>query len=305
MTYSQLPQRHALSPKDRLSHQLSHPLSHPLSYQPIGVFDSGAGGLTVLKELERRLPNEPLLYLGDTARVPYGTRSPEEIIEFARQIIAWMVGHNVKMVVMACNTSSALALETMRQEFDLPILGLIQPAAALAVSQGQRIGVIATPTTAKSHAYRDAIKERSPETAIWEVGCPEFVPIVEGDRIHAPETMPIVRTYLQPLLDQGIDSLVYGCTHYPHLAPVLDQILPDAIARIDPAVSIVEEATQVLDQQQLHHTGPQQSHRFYVTGEQQQFSALATQWLSTPPTVEKVSLDSTNPTPIYPMPVAI
>ncbi|MEM9770148.1 MAG: glutamate racemase [Cyanobacteria bacterium P01_D01_bin.73] len=275
------------------------------NYQPIGVFDSGAGGLTVLKELERQLPNEPLLYLGDTARVPYGTRSPEEIVEFARQIISWMAGRNVKMVVMACNTSSALALETMRQEFDLPILGLIQPAAELAISQGQRIGVIATPTTAKSHAYRDAIQRRSPNTAVWEVGCPEFVPIVEEGRISNPETLDTVRTYVQPLLDQGIDSLVYGCTHYPHLAPVLDQILPEAIARIDPALSIVREATQILNQLDLHHMGPLQSHKFYVTGDQEQFSILANQWLNEPPIVEQVSLATTTPTPIYPIPVAI
>ncbi|MEM6501113.1 MAG: glutamate racemase [Cyanobacteria bacterium P01_C01_bin.89] len=278
---------------------------HGDNHQPIGVFDSGAGGLTVLKELERQLPNEPLLYLGDTARVPYGTRSPEEIVEFARQIIRWMVGRNVKMVVMACNTSSALALDTMRQEFDLPILGLIQPAAALASSRGQRIGVIATPTTAKSHAYRDAIRERSPHTAVWEVGCPEFVPIVEEGRIHHPETLGTVRTYIQPLLDQGIDSLVYGCTHYPHLAPVLDQVLPRAIVRIDPAVSIVRDAKMVLDNLELHHTGPLQSHRFCVTGDKAQFSLLANQWLNEPPAVEQVSLSATSPTPIYPIPLAI
>ena len=276
------------------------------SEQPIGVFDSGAGGLTVLKELERQLPNEPLLYLGDTARVPYGTRSPEEIIEFSRQIIRWMVSRNVKMVVMACNTSSALALETVRQEFDLPILGLIDPAAELAVNQGKRIGVIATPGTAKSHAYRNAIQRRSPETAVWEVGCPEFVPIVEANRIHEPETLAIVRTYLQPLLDQGIDSLVYGCTHYPHLAPVLDQILPAAIVRIDPAVSIVQEAERTLDQLNLHHTGPQTTNRFYVTGnDPANFAQLASQWLNISPTIETISLGTPQPTPIYPIPVAI
>ena len=258
-----------------------------------------------MQELERQLPNEPLLYLGDTARLPYGTRSPEEIIEFARQIIQWMVGRNVKMVVMACNTSSALALDTMRREFDLPILGLIQPAADLAIRQGKRIGIIATPTTAKSHAYRDAIQQRSPGTAVWEVGCPEFVPIVEENRIGDPATVETVRTYLQPLLDQDIDSLVYGCTHYPHLAPVLDQILPGAIARVDPAVSIVREAIHQLDHLDLHHTGPRQSHQFYVTGDQRQFSALANQWLSEPPTIEQISLTNTSPTPIYPIPVAI
>ncbi|MGD1851579.1 MAG: glutamate racemase [Cyanophyceae cyanobacterium] len=276
------------------------------NHQPIGVFDWGAGGLTVLKELERQLPNEPLLYLGDTARVPYGTRSPEEIVEFARQIITWMVGRNVKMVVMACNTSSALALEKMRQEFDIPILGLIQPAAKLAINQGRRIGVIATPTTARSHAYRDAIKGRSPSTAVWEVGCPEFVPIVEGGRINNPETLDIVRTDVQPLLEQGIDSLVYGCTHYPHLAPVLDQILPGAIARIDPAVSIVRDAKEVLDTLKLHHVAPLQNHRFCVTGDKAQFSLLANQWLNEPPTVDQVSLSATiSPTLIYPIPLAI
>ncbi|MDX2099192.1 MAG: glutamate racemase, partial [Leptolyngbyaceae cyanobacterium bins.59] len=186
----------------------------------IGVFDSGVGGLTVLRELYRQLPNESIVYFGDTARLPYGTRSAAEILQFVREILTWMTQQHVKMVIMACNTSSALALEIVRSEFPVPILGLILPGARAAVQQGRRIGVIATPTTANSHAYQTAIREIDNTAEVWEVGCPEFVPLIEGNRIHDPETQEVVWKYLAPLLEKEIDTLIYGCTHYPHLAPV-------------------------------------------------------------------------------------
>ncbi len=168
----------------------------------IGIFDSGVGGLTVLRELYRQLPNESILYFADTARLPYGTRSREEILQFVRQILSWMTAQGVKMIIMACNTSSALALETVRCEFDLPILGLILPGARAAVGRGKRIGVIATPATAASNAYRHAIQEINPMAQVWQVGCPAFVPLIERNRIHAPYTKKIARQYLEPLLQK-------------------------------------------------------------------------------------------------------
>ena len=149
----------------------------------IGIFDSGVGGLTVLRELYRQLPNESILYFADTARLPYGTRSSHEILQFCFEILTWMVQQGVKMVVLACNTSDALALEVLRREFDLPILGLILPGARAAVQQGRRIGVIATPATAASNAYRRAILEIEATAQVWQVGCPEFVPLVEQNRV--------------------------------------------------------------------------------------------------------------------------
>lgn len=164
---------------------------------PIGVFDSGVGGLTVLQEIYRQLPNESILYFGDTARLPYGTRSQDEIIQFVREILHWMVGRGVKLVIMACNTSSALALEVVRSEFDIPILGVILPGAKGAVEVGKRIGVISTPATAKSNAYRNAIQEVDPDALVWQVGCPEFVPLIESDRLQDPYTHQVAEQYLQ------------------------------------------------------------------------------------------------------------
>jgi glutamate racemase len=232
---------------------------------PIGLFDSGLGGLTVLRELYRQIPQESVVYFGDTARLPYGTRSQTEILQFVREILYWMGNQGTKMVIMACNTSSALALETVRSEFNFPILGLILPGARAAVHQGKRVGVIATPATVASNAYQRAIIEASPDASVWQVACPEFVPLIEQGRIEDPYTYAVAENYLQPLIEQKIDTLIYGCTHYPHLAPVLRRILPASVQLIDPAC-------------------------FYVSGCARTFSQLATQWLGHKPMTEQVTL---------------
>ena len=255
---------------------------------PIGLFDSGVGGLTVLRELHRQLPHESVIYFGDTARLPYGTKSPAQILQYVREILTWMEQQGTKMVIMACNTSSALALEAVRSEFSLPVLGLILPGARAAVQQGQRIGVIATPATAASHAYRHAILEANATVQVWEVGCPEFVPLIESGRLHDPYTIAIAQEYLAPLLQQEIDTLVYGCTHYPYLASILRQLLPPTVKLVDPAVSVVAAAAQELDLLALRHVRPPAPTRFCVSGSPQTFSQLATPWLGCTPTVEKV-----------------
>ena len=256
----------------------------------IGVFDSGVGGLTVLRELYRHLPNESILYFGDTARLPYGTRSQAEILQFVREILIWMVDQGVKMAIMACNTSSALALEAVRSEFDLPILGVILPGARAAVGLGKRIGVIATPATAASNAYRRAILEVDATVSVWQVGCPEFVPLIEQDRIYDPYTLEVAREYLAPLLQYRIDTLVYGCTHYPHLAPILRTILPRSVNLCDPAVHVVSAASQELDLLGLRNVRPPLATRFAVSGCPEQFAKLSVQWLGCTPEVEKVYL---------------
>ncbi|MDM9380717.1 glutamate racemase [Chlorogloeopsis sp. ULAP01] len=253
---------------------------------PIGIFDSGVGGLTVLRQLYRQLSNESVIYFGDTARLPYGIRSQAEIIQFVREILNWMQQQKVKMVIMACNTSSALALETVRHEFTIPILGLILPGARAAVEQGKRIGIIATPATAKSNAYKRAIVEINSEVQVWQVGCPEFVPLIEQNRIHDPYTTEVARSYLEPLLDQQIDTLVYGCTHYPHLAPVLRSLLPTSVKLVDPAVHVVAACSQELDLLGLRNTHPPLPTRFFVSGCPQQFAQTSTQWLGCTPMVE-------------------
>lgn len=265
------------------------------THQPIGVFDSGVGGLTVFKELQRELPNESMLYFGDTANLPYGNKTPSEILRFVRSILDWMVSCNAKMVIMACNTSSALALEQVQSEYDVPILGVILPAARAAVQTGQKIGVIATSATAQSHAYRHAIQEISPQSEVWEVGCPEFVPLIERNRIHDPETRIIVQRYLHGLIREGIDTLVYGCTHYPHLSPVICDLLPPGVTLINPASHVAHAAKQELqlighqDKKLIPHPPIPQ---FFVSDRPHRFRQLATTFLGSTPQVTQHDLSS-------------
>lgn len=264
----------------------------------IGVFDSGVGGLTVLRELYRQLPNESILYFGDTARLPYGTRTSEEIVQFVREILTWMTQEGVKMVIMACNTSSALALETVQAEFNIPILGVLLPGARAAVEKGKRIGVIATPATASSNAYRRAILEVNDECQVWQVGCPAFVPLIEQNQVQDPYTYEVAREYLTPLIQQRIDTLIYGCTHYPLLAPVVRSILPASVQLIDPAVHVVASTAQELEILGLKNTNGPQPTRFCVSGDPQQFAELSVSWLGCTPRVEKVILPTVIREPI-------
>lgn len=257
----------------------------------IGLFDSGVGGLTVLKQICRQMPNESILYFGDTARLPYGTKSPEEILQYVREIIDWMLDRGVKMVIMACNTSSALALETVRDEYDIPILGLILPGARAAVQKGKRIGVIATPATAASNAYKQAINEVNPTVQVWQIGCPEFVMLVERNQIDSAYTKKVARQYLQPLIEQNIDTLIYGCTHYRLLEKVFQAILPPSVRIIDPAEYIVVAAEKELELMGLKSDRISASTRFYVSGSPQQFAAISKQWLGYLPQVERVRLN--------------
>jgi glutamate racemase len=252
--------------------------------------------VTVLRELYRQLPSESILYFADTARLPYGTRAAEEILQFVREILHWMVTQEVKMMVMACNTSSALALEAVQQEFDLPILGLILPGARAAVKTGRRIGVIATPATAASDAYRQAILEVDASAQVWQVGCPEFVPLIEGNRINDPYTQQVARQYLQPLLAQNIDTLVYGCTHYPHLEPVLRSILPASVRLVDPAQSLVRATERELELMGLKNLSSAAPTRFYTSGSPEQFARVSRRWLGCTPKVEQAYLEAVSVT---------
>jgi glutamate racemase len=256
----------------------------------IGMFDSGVGGLTVLREFYRQLPLESVLYFGDTARLPYGNRSRQEILEFVREILTWMRAQKVKMAIMACNTSSALALETVRHEFDFPILGIILPGAKAAIKKGKRIGVIATPATAASNAYRYAITEIDPNAKVWQVGCPEFVPLIEQNRLDDPYTKQVARLYLQILLEQNIDTLIYGCTHYRHLDSIIREIVPPTVKIVDPAEYVVKAAEQELELMGLKNERSALPTRFCVSGSPEQFAQLSCQWLGCTPTVEKIYL---------------
>ncbi|MDM7326517.1 MAG: glutamate racemase [Thermosynechococcus sp. Uc] len=256
----------------------------------IGVFDSGVGGLTVLRALQRLLPQEAFLYFGDTARLPYGTRRRSEILQYVREILTWMHSRGIKMAVMACNTSSALALAQVRREFPFPILGLIMPAARMAVMLGERIGVIATPATVKSGAYARALRELSPTVAIAQVACPEFVPLVESNCLHGDRVHRIVQQTLAPLTDFDPDTLIYGCTHYPHLRHVIEQYLPTNVHHLDPAHAVARATVRKLEAMNLATPCPQGQVQFYVSGKPEHFACLASQWLGYSPTVEHLPL---------------
>ena len=264
------------------------------SSSKIGVFDSGVGGLTVLTEITRKLPQESVIYFGDTARVPYGNRSKTEILRFVREIIAWMMGQNVKMIIMACNTSSALVLEEVRSEFPIPILGIILPGARAAVRSGNNIGVISTQATADSNAYEQAVHEIDAAIKVWQQGCPDFVPLIESDRIHDPYTLAVAKRYIDPLIDSGIDTLVYGCTHYPHLAPVFKQIVPDSITLVNPAIHLTTAAQQELEILGLSRSKASTlkgKTEFYVSGNPSHFAQVSKQWLGYQPQVSQVSVE--------------
>jgi glutamate racemase len=265
---------------------------------PIGIFDSGVGGLTVLKELYRQLPNESIVYYGDTARLPYGVRSQAEILRFVQEILKWMLQQQVKMVIAASGTSSALALEIAKKQFPLPILGIVLPAARAALGGGKRVGAIATPATAASNAYRQAILEIDPTVQVWQVGCPEFVPLIEQNRIDDPYTSEVARYYLAPLLQKQIDTLIYGCSHSLHLSPIIRSFLPAQVKQVDPAVHVVADAIRELDLLNLRNTYPPSPTRFYVSGSPHTFAQLSVRWLGCTPEVEQVSLPQTSRHPL-------
>jgi glutamate racemase len=256
----------------------------------IGLFDSGVGGLTVLREMYHQMPTESLLYFADSARFPYGTRSPEEILQFVREILDWMCSQDVKMIIMACNTSSALALEIVRKEYDIPILGVILSGAKAAVKYGQRIGVIATPATAKSHAYRQAIQEINPQTQVWEIPCPKFVHLIEQNLLYTNYTQQVAQEYLKPLIRKNIDTLVYGCTHYRHLDKTIRALLPNSVKIIDPAEHIVVAAAKELSLLGLRNNRFPIPTSFYVSGSPQQFAELSQQWLGYYPQVTQIPM---------------
>ncbi len=239
----------------------------------IGVFDSGVGGLTVVSALRRRLPGESILYLGDTARLPYGSKSPETVSRYTRRNIEFLVERGVKAVVVACNTASALALPHL--ETPVPTWGVIEPGArrAAEVSRG-RVGVIATEATVRSDAYPSALRALRRDLAILSQPCPLFVPLVEEGWHDDPVTEAVAARYLKPLLDAGIDTLVLGCTHYPMLFPVLQRVAGPEVTLVDSAGAVAEMVAQGLRERGLEATHPA-SHHLCVTDAGESFQRLA------------------------------
>lgn len=216
--------------------------------RPIGVFDSGVGGLTVLKEMVRELPGEDIVYLGDTARVPYGIESKGTVIQYFFEAVAFLLTKNVKAVVIACNTVSALAMEEAQKEFDIPIIGVIKPGikATVEAIKNSRIGLIATEGTIKSQAYQMGVKNLLPTSEIIAIPCPPFVSIVEEGLENTEEAYRVIQKQLSDLKDQDIDALILGCTHFPVLQPIIREILGDRVIMIDPAYETARETDRML-----------------------------------------------------------
>ena len=249
---------------------------------PIGVFDSGLGGLTVVKQIVQFLPNERIVYFGDTARVPYGTKSADTIIRYSRQIIRILLKRKVKMVVVACNTASALALEVVAKEFRVPIMGVIAPGAhkaALSTKKG-KIGIIATSSTVKSGAYAHQIHKLNRRMKVISQPCPLFVPLVEEGWFDHTVTYDVAAQYLAPLKKAGVDTMVLGCTHYPLLKNVLHSVMGPRVALIDSAEEVAAQVRQMLIERDLlrMQLSPA-THTFLVSDEPQNFKRLARRFL--------------------------
>ncbi|HEX2224131.1 MAG TPA: glutamate racemase [Thermoanaerobaculia bacterium] len=248
----------------------------------IGVFDSGVGGFTVVSALRRRLPQESILYLGDTARLPYGSKSPETVLRYTRRNVEFLVERGVKAVVVACNTASALALPHLPEEV-VPVWGVIEPGArkAAAVSRG-RVGVIATEATVRSDAYPRALRAVRPDLEILSRACPLFVPLVEEGWHDDPVTEQVAERYLRPLLDAGVDTLVLGCTHYPLLVPVLERVAGPGVTLVDSAEAVAEVVAEGLAERGMAAAGQEPSHRLCVTDAGESFHRLAGKILGDP-----------------------
>jgi len=251
---------------------------------PIGVFDSGVGGLTVLRQLMHKLPHEDILYLADTARIPYGGRPPEEIIKINQEIIPFLIKHGAKMIVIACGTSSAIAYPILKDQYPIQMISLIEPGSRAAVdaTRSGTIGLIATVGTVNSHAYQHKIKELKKEVVVHAAGCPLFVPLIEGGFIEAEETRRVAREYLKPLLKEKIDTLILGCTHYPHLYQLLQQLTGPNVTLIDPAEEAVNDAKKLLKGAGNLRPAVQAKYEFMVTGSVMQFEELGSRLLGRP-----------------------
>lgn len=248
---------------------------------PIGIFDSGLGGLTVARAIFERLPHESTVYFGDTARVPYGPKSPETVRRYSLEILQWLLGQGVKAVVIACNTSTAHALQALRDASPVPVVGVIEPGAraAIAGSRG-RVGVIGTAGTIASGAYRRAIEARAPDFEVVQQPCPLFVPLVEEGWFDHPAARLIAAEYLRPLRDAAVDALVLGCTHYPLLKPLLQAEMGPDVRLIDSG----EETARALEEILARHAisgapGDESTHRFVVSDDEARFRSVGARFI--------------------------
>lgn len=245
---------------------------------PVGIFDSGVGGLTVAREIARQIPNESFVYFGDTARVPYGSKSKETIIRYSRQIVRFLQTKKVKAIVVACNTASAFALDTIEKELDIPAIGVVKPGAKSAVENttNKRIGIIGTEGTINSELYTQYIHSIDPEVTVFGKACPLFVPLVEEGMLHDPVTDEITRRYLDEMKEKDIDSLILGCTHYPLLRSTIRKIMGEGVNLVNPAYETAISLKKMLKENGISAENSAKPHyEFYVSDAAEKFRTFA------------------------------
>lgn len=249
-----------------------------MNNQCIGVFDSGLGGLTAVKQIMEELPNEDVIYFGDTGRVPYGTRSTETIIKYVRGDIRFLQTFGVKMIVVACGTASAVALPVIKEEFDIPFVGVVDATvhAAVRATRNNRIGVIGTPGTIGSGAYESLIHQCAPEIQTVSKACPLFVPLVENGHFDTPVTALMIEEYLQELREAQVDTLILGCTHYPLLKRAIARFMGEHVTLISPGIEVAKYLKKKFDTEAWHaEDGRKGRYRYYVSDNTQTFTQLA------------------------------
>ena len=247
---------------------------------PVGVFDSGVGGLTVAREISPQLPKENIVYFGDTARVPYGSKSQNTIIRFSEQIIRFLKTKQVKAIVIACNTASALALDAVRDEFDIPIMGVVIPGARAAVeaTKNRKVGVVGTDATVQSGMYTKVIREMAPDITVIEKACPLFVPLVEEGFKEHVVTQEIIEYYLESMKHTDIDAMILGCTHYPLIRSKIREYMGDRIQIVNPAYETAMDLKKMLEERGMANDGTTEQHSrysFYVSDAAEKFRRFA------------------------------
>lgn len=260
--------------------------------QAIGFIDSGVGGLTVVKEAMRQLPNESIYYVGDTARCPYGPRPEEQVRKFTWEMTHFLLDKDIKMLVIACNTATAAALEDIKKKLAIPVIGVILPGsrASIKATKNNRIGVIGTAGTVKSDQYKKMIHSKDTKAIVTSLACPKFVPIVESNEYNSAIAKKIVAETLRPLKKDNLDTLILGCTHYPLLRPIIQNVMGDWVTLIDSGAETVSEVSTILDYFDLADDSKSRTHiehNFYTTGSTQMFHEIASEWLD----MEKITVE--------------